>query len=57
MATDKVIAVFVLLIVLSVVGAIVATVYDPNGRLGKKIISQLPSISSFNTSQFFATNL
>lgn len=48
MATDRVIIVFVLLIVLAVIGSIVASVLDPNGKLGKKIISSLPSIPGVN---------
>ncbi|KAJ1512923.1 hypothetical protein HMI55_006050, partial [Coelomomyces lativittatus] len=48
MANDRIIMIFIFLIVLGVVGAILVAVFDPNGKITKKIVSAIPSIPGIN---------
>ncbi|KAI9190368.1 hypothetical protein H9P43_001802 [Blastocladiella emersonii ATCC 22665] len=43
MATDRIIMIFVFLIVLGIVGAILIRVFDPKGKLGQQVVSTLQS--------------
>jgi SNARE protein len=48
MATDRIIMIFVFLIVLGVVGAILVNVLQPNTKLGSKVQTGLQNIPVFN---------
>ncbi|KNE58063.1 hypothetical protein AMAG_04887 [Allomyces macrogynus ATCC 38327] len=48
MATDRIIMIFIFLIVLGIIGAILVSIFDPKGKLGASLQSQMSKLGVLN---------